>query len=394
MNLFRKSLALAVVFSMVFAMTAFAATPAEGFNLRVDGETVAFSHHTHVFMSDGEVLLPLRYLVEALGGNVSYDYVDAVITLHVDGSDILFRLHEDFMNRQDGTEFSIVNIDGRTHVDTAFIEELMDVTILLDNESRALMVAGNTRLNRIFELMGSADALDMPAMEAEMASNIQMVATMDGEVVDMDMVVSGTIHIDFANRFQHIFMTTSMMGMDIVSEVYDNGEAMFIVADGMVMMLDSSSFDLADDMMAQFSPVAGIDLDRRFFAGLRLIEGDGIDTVSGEMTIPEEFFNDMLGAMGDISAFLPDLDDFNMEMTIHFNAPIRFSAVFERSTNLMTSMEAFYDMEMTVTVDGETAHIHMVYTMSMPNINYNAEFDTVVPAEIVEAAVDMSSFLF
>jgi hypothetical protein len=165
------------------------------------------------------------------------------------------------------------------------------------------------------------------------------------------------------------------------------------VAEGMVLSIPSSAFDMADEMMAQFSPIAGIEIERRYFAGLRLTTGEGTYTVSGEINIPEEFYNDIFASFGDIAAFLPDLDDVNMQMHIRFNAPVTFISTFDAASGLMTFMEASYDINMTMTVDGETVVTHMVYTMTMPRIEYNVQFDTVVPAEILEAAVDMSDFM-
>ena len=393
MNLFRKSvsLLLVLILTLVFTTTAFAAAAVDGFSLKVNGEPTVFGTHTHV-VSEGASLLPLRALFGALGGSVDFDYDESIISISAGSSETQLRLSGGVVSREDGAALQSVIYGGRTHVPASFFEELLDVTVHLDGESRALLIADNASLDRIAALMTS-DVENMPAMTAEMVTDIQMTVTVDGETETINMEVQGTVNIDFANRFQHILMNTRVMGMDIVSEIFDDGEAMFIVAEGMVLSIPSSSFDMADEMMAQFSPIAGLDIERRYFAGLRLTAGDGTYTVSGEINIPEEYYNDLFASFGDIAAFLPGMDDVNMQMNIRFNAPITFTSVFDAASSLMTFMEASYDINMTMTVDGETVVAHMVYTMIMPRIEHNVQFDTVVPAEIREAAVDMSDFM-
>jgi len=372
-------------------MTTFAATEAYDFSLKSNGEAVALNYHSHI-LSDGEAFLSLRHLVEAMGGGVYYDYNEGIITLRMGQKEAKLTLGEGVATTTDGSEITVVNFGGRTHVSASFIEDFLDVTIHIDNENRSLLIADNANLDTIVRLMAEDDAANIPSMSADMKSIIKMTVTVDNETENVDMEVVGTINIDYANRFQHIHMTTSFMGMDIVSEIFDNGESMYVVAEDMVLILPSSSFDMADDLAAQFSPISGLELDRRYFAGLRLVTSADTYTVSGVMNIPEEFFSDILAGMGDVGSMLPGFDEIpGMDMSITLNAPIAFTSVFDRSSELMTSMDVTYDMTVTITALGETSVVHMMYTMSMPRIEYNTSFSTVVPAEIVEAAVDMLS---
>jgi hypothetical protein len=383
------SVALAVTICLAFSMPVFAVSAVEGFSLRKNGENVSYNNHTHI-VSDGDTLLPLRYLAEAFGASVSFDYQNNIIQLGIGGNNVEFALDSAVVRGSDGAETPVVNVGGRTHVPVSFIEGLWDVTVHLDQEGGTLLVSDNAVLDIIFKLMGQSDMDDVPTMFAEFNMDSVMTVTVTGgdtEVVESQ--IEGFMRIDYLNRFQHIFMATRMMGMEMVSEIYDDGEAMYVVAEGAVMRLPTSGFALSDDLMAQFQPMAGMDFAREHFAGLKLVQTADTYVISGEMTVPDSLMADAMN-MVDLNAFLPaGMDDMLGEMNMRFTAPIAFSAVFDRDSLLMTAMEMAYAMDMVMTIMGETVSNSMAFVISLPTIEYNVEMDIVVPVSILEAAVDM-----
>ncbi|MCL2565471.1 MAG: stalk domain-containing protein [Defluviitaleaceae bacterium] len=371
MKLFKKSvsLLLALVLSLGLTMTVSAQSAGDG------------------------SLLPLRYLFEALGGeNIYWDQSERMVILTHGGTEARLWLDNSLFQIND-TEGQLENPavlrNDRTHVPLSFIESVLDVASHLDNASMSVFVADEADLDTIAELMSALNASDHPAMSAVLSSNMQVLIDVDGFSETSDVQIHGTLKIDPANRFQHVYMTTSMLGMDMVSEVFDDGDFMYVVVDGMVLRM-MSAFELSDNLVSQYMPI-GQDIGLSYY-GLQLAEGDDALTISGVMIIPEEYFNEFFASLSDFGDFIPGIEDIDMD--IRFNAPIGFSVVFDRESSLMTSMEIHYDMEITMTVEGETVFMHMVYTIIMSNIVYGAEFDTVVPVEIIEAAIPFDTLVF
>lgn len=383
---------LALILSVAFTMTVAAAPQAAtGFDLKIDGEAVAFDGQTVVF-ADGRVLLPLRFLFDSLGGDtIEWIAEERVVVLMNNETETRLTIDTDVAlvaGEEVQLDSAAILFNDRTFVPASFLNALMDVTAHVDADSQAVLVADNARLDHIIELMAAAESVDHPPMSADMITYAQMTMVADGITEEVAMRMTGTMKLDPANRFQHMSMITEIMGMEMASEMYDDGEFLYILMEGMVLRMPSM-LDLAEGFAAQHSPIAGFDIARQYYAGLRLTETADTFTISGNMIIPEYLFTDFFDSLGGLGDMIPDLDDLDMDMEIRFNAPINFTMTIDRATGFLTYMSMDFDMEMDITVDGDSAFMHMVFTTNMPRITYGVEFDTVVPADIVAAAISL-----
>lgn len=374
------ALTLALVLSLVFAISVTASPVARsGFGLRIDGQNVEVGEVV-VVDSAGTTLVPLRLLFEQLDGDsIVWNGEERTVTLENGGQEVVLKI--------DGAEVYAIIFNDRTFVPAAFLEPLMDVTLHVDTISQDVLVADNTRLDRIIALLEAAESHDQPAMVADSISDVLMTITADGITETIEMQMEGTIKMDLAVPFMHQRISTVFLGEEMMTEVYDDGEYMYILVEDMVLQMPSA-LALMDSAFAQASPIAGFELERRYHAGLRLVDDANTITISGYMAMPEQYFGDLFESMGDLMAFMPELlDELNMELSIDFNAPIAFNMVFDRELGLPIYMSVDLDMEMHMTIDGESASIRMVFTTSMPRIEYGATFETVVPAAVVAAAI-------
>lgn len=374
------ALTLALVLSLVFTISVAASPVARrGFGLRVDGQNVE-AGEVVVVDSGGMTLVPLRLLFEQLNGDsIVWNGEERTVTLENSGQEVILKV--------DGGEVYAIIFNDRTFVPAAFLEPLMDVTLHVDTVSQDILVADNARLDRIVALMEAADNPDQSAMVSDMNIDVLVTMTADGITEELAMQMEITSKLDMDAPFMHQRMYMNVLGEEIVTETYDDGEFIYIVAEGMVFSMPSV-IALIDNAMESISPLSDFTIARQYYAGLQLVEDDDTITISGYMTIPEQYFGDVFESMGDFMALVPELlEELNMELSIDFNAPIGFTMVFDRELGLPTYMSMDFDMEMHITIDGESAAIRMVFTMRMPRIEYGATFETVVPAEIVAAAI-------
>jgi hypothetical protein len=158
---------------------------------------------------------------------------------------------------------------------------------------------------------------------------------------------------------------------------------MYIVVNDEVMKMDSM-LAAAEGLIDQYSPVSGLDISRRFYAGLKLEENDDTYTISGFMFIPDEYFDDILSGM----AGMNEIEQIE-NMEISFPRPIKMTMESDKETGLPLSMTMQYEMEMSMEVEGEIIIMTIDYSIEMPKFEYDVEFDTVVPQEIVDAAVEL-----
>ena len=383
------ALSLALVFSLVFTIAVAASPQAAGFSLMIDGESVALDGQTFV-SHEGMTLLPLRFLFERLGGDgiewVAEERMVILVTgenetrLRIDTTDVATTAEHEI-----ALETAAIIFNDRTFVPASFLASLMDVTTHIDASEQMVLIADNARLERITRLMESAESADHPPMVTDMVMDMIMVIAAEDITEEMTMRTVGTMKSDPSVPFMHQRLVTTVLGEELISEIFDDGEYTYIVVEDMVLKMPSM-LGLLESAIAGSSPIAGIDIARQYYAGLRLVEDAYTITISGNMSLPQQYFDDILSYFSNLAG-IPGIEDLDMEMDITFNAPIFFYMVFDRDSELLIYMAMEFDMEMRMTVEGEAVLMHMVFSTSMPRIEYNVEFDTIVPAEIVAAAI-------
>jgi len=373
MKVFKRfsAFTLAIVLSMVFTITV-AAVP--GFSLTIDGETVNLDDATIV--SNGRTLVPLRFLFEHLGGDyIAWNEVARTVTLENDGREAVIII--------DGDDIYAVIFNDRTFVEAAFLESLLDVTTHVDTVSRAVHVANNARLDRIICLM--ENAVGNQTIVAESVTMVILSAVADDFVDGIGMVMESIVKEDMSVPFSHQRVHMFMLGEEMVIEVFDDGEFIYMILGDVVFKMPSMR---TMGNMSALLPTAGFEIDRAHYAGLRLTEGADAITITGNVMILDQYVSDILNLMGDLGALLPDSDEFDMEMSILIGINMRLDGELELITYMTTRM----DISMDVEVEGESASIRMVLSTNITDIEFGAEFDTVIPADIVANAIAIPLF--
>lgn len=96
-----------------------------------------------VIMDENKMLLPIRFVVEGLGGNVAWDgnkkvvttiYNDTVITLKLNGSAVMINYETKPLNAE------VRAINKRTYVPADFLQDTLNINIEWDENTRAVTV--------------------------------------------------------------------------------------------------------------------------------------------------------------------------------------------------------------------------------------------------------------
>ena len=113
--------------------------------LKVNGKTVETDTKPCVFI-EGELLVPIRFVIEGLGGSVAWNgknkivtgiWNDTVITLKLNSKDVIV----DYEPRTVNTE--IIAMNKRTYVPALFIREVFGVTVQWNQNTRIVNIIGN-----------------------------------------------------------------------------------------------------------------------------------------------------------------------------------------------------------------------------------------------------------
>jgi len=113
--------------------------------LRVNGKTIETDTKPCVFI-EGEMLVPIRFVIESLGGGVAWNgknkivtgiLNDTVITLKLNSTDAIVDCEPKTLN----TEVTAMN--KRTYVPASFIQEVFGVTVQWNENTRIVNIIGN-----------------------------------------------------------------------------------------------------------------------------------------------------------------------------------------------------------------------------------------------------------
>lgn len=113
--------------------------------LIVNGKTIETDTEPYVFI-DGELLVPIRFVIEGLGGSVAWNekskfvtgiWNDTVITLKLNSKDVMV----DYEPKTLSTE--IIAMNKRTYVPASFIQEVFGVTVQWNEKNRVVNIIGN-----------------------------------------------------------------------------------------------------------------------------------------------------------------------------------------------------------------------------------------------------------
>lgn len=135
-----------------------------GINRAIDIMQTAFNRYTHripvlevngkimetdtepVIFNSGEALLPIRFVIEGLGGSVDWDgknkiaagiLKDTVIILKLNSSEIFVNNEHRALNQ----EITVMN--NRTYIPAGFLEDVFGINIDWDDNIRTVIVSVN-----------------------------------------------------------------------------------------------------------------------------------------------------------------------------------------------------------------------------------------------------------
>ena len=373
------------------------AVPAEDFNLIFNGEAVVFEADAPPVIRDGSTLLPLRFLFNLLNSDESG-------VLEWDGAtqEITIAFGETEAKLWIGVQNAVVNgvdtpingaapilFNNRTYVPLRFLADTFDMTTGWDAASRTASAIDNATLDRIMEIMEGSSPTDLEdlRMSIDMYMDMSVSVIFGEEEEEVEVTIEGVINIDLAEMFSHIHMTTVAMGETVVVDQFDDGEWTFISTGDEVLKAPSAFAELGDlsAFMEQFEAFSSLELHREFYTAFNLEVVGGTYVLSGPVFITDEYFAEMLALMGDMGAMV---DDILGGMSLNIRS-FYYRLVVDQETGILTSMEMQFDADITMEVEGVEMFISIAADIRMPNFDFDPTFESVVPQEIIDAAVEM-----
>jgi len=113
--------------------------------LNINGKTIETDTDPYVLI-DGDMLLPIRFVVEGLGGSVASNGKNKIVTCMLNDTVVILKINSkdvivDFENRTLDTE--IITIKNRTYIPALFIREVLGVDVQLNENTLVVNIIGN-----------------------------------------------------------------------------------------------------------------------------------------------------------------------------------------------------------------------------------------------------------
>jgi hypothetical protein len=113
--------------------------------LNVNGKTIKTDTEPYVFI-DGDMLLPIRFVVEGLDGSVAWNGKNKIVTCMLNDTVIILKINKkdvlvDYERKTLETE--IIAMNERTYVPESFIREVLGVDVQLNENTRVVNIIGN-----------------------------------------------------------------------------------------------------------------------------------------------------------------------------------------------------------------------------------------------------------
>ncbi|NLX77437.1 MAG: extracellular solute-binding protein [Clostridiaceae bacterium] len=113
--------------------------------LKVNGKTVETDTKPYVFV-DGDMLLPVRFVVEGLGGRVAWNGKNKIVTCMLNDTVITLRINskEVFVDYEPKTlNTEVIAMSKRTYVPASFIQDVFGVTVQWNEKTRVVNIIEN-----------------------------------------------------------------------------------------------------------------------------------------------------------------------------------------------------------------------------------------------------------
>jgi putative aldouronate transport system substrate-binding protein len=113
--------------------------------LQVNGKAIETDTKPYVFI-EGEAMLPIRFVIEGLGGSVAWNekskivtgiWNDTVITLKLNSTDVMVDYEPKTLSSE------VIAMNKRTYVPVSFIQEVFGVTVHWNENTRIVNIIGN-----------------------------------------------------------------------------------------------------------------------------------------------------------------------------------------------------------------------------------------------------------
>jgi len=387
--------AVALIGTLLMATLAMAnPAVADDYTLIFNGVEVSFTDENPPVIVDGSTLLPLRFLFDLMNvdetGDLEWDPGYRQVTIIFDETEARLWI---------GNTHTVINgvdtpiggaapilFNDRTYVPLPFLAQTFDMTVGWDSASRTASLIDNTKLDRIMELVEASAPKELEdlRMSMDLSGDMSVTVSFMGENEEVDMTLESTMRIDLTETFSHATVTIVAEGETVVTEQFDDGEWLYTVVEDVVIKMPSmlAQMDDLNVLMAQFEALG---FGRKFYTAFRLEEAGDNYILSGPMFVGEDMFMEIFAAIG-MEDMLGDLGAMSISIR-----GLRYNVVINRETGLMISMDFQFEADFSMTIEGEEMLMSMNADLRITNLDFDAEFDTVVPAEIVENAVELDA---
>ncbi len=119
--------------------------PSDQIKVIIDGNPLEMD--TNPILLKGNYHIPIRFIVEALGGSVEWDDKDRIVTAKKDGVVAILKIDnaDVFVDNQHKTlNTEVILLNDRTYVPTDFAAEFLEVSIHWDKDTNSVIVDSNT----------------------------------------------------------------------------------------------------------------------------------------------------------------------------------------------------------------------------------------------------------
>jgi len=406
MNLFKKCFAVTVFFALTTFLSVMVYAEEPKYGLVVNGAAVVFEDGSEPVNVDGRLLFPLRTVFNALNdgkGSMDWDSESNMITLSL--KDIEMKLWIGNAEAEvNGSKIAIpdgvapIIHNDRTYLPLRFIAEQIGMIVGWNADYLTASVVDKNVYDTIKELLSFSGNKMSNKMSMDLNMNVDTdvsLITEEGTVNQQsDTNMNGRYDIDTENKFMHMIVSTTVLDVDIESEVYMLQDKMYIKVGEYWQSIDLSGINSSlggnPSSISNYLDMADVSnlaeslesYDPYLTFGFSW-DDNGDVVISGIMYLPSEYMNNVLGST------LSSIDETGgMQTNIQ---PILVKYILNKETMYIKSISMDFFVSMNLDILGYGTEMNFSYNMIMDNFDFAPKFDSIIPDEVINNMVDVAA---
>lgn len=391
----------ALALSTIFSVTAYAGVESPNFNLILNGKSVVFTEDNKPINIEGRTLLQLKTMFDLINedktGSMDWNEKEQLITMTKGDKTVKLWIgsSEAYVNGEKVVIESAkpVIYNDRTYVPLRFVANAFDMTVNWNEKTSTAGAMEDKKLDELIETIRNLSNINEAkvSMDMKLFMGIDYSLASESEKFSMDMDMN--VRQDIKNKFQYIKALTkrtsggSSYGEDQVSymeqEEYDDGVNTYSNYEGQFYKSESY-LAYQENPLSVFS--LGIDfignnvVERDGYAALLMeTNADGNKVIAGDIVIDKAK-----------SQYIP-FEFLGVQMDLPEYVYYKFTINKENGL-IMSMYSSFNKYDYFDSVSGLVEQ-KSSYSVDAPiiNIGSDANFESVVPADIKAGAIDFDA---